>query len=475
MDRPTPRSTSPAYRSGPYAPPPRRSGRSLLWRIAWIVLIVIALVEVVLWLRGGPSSPNASNTAAGNTTAGGATTGAAGTGRAGRPAASVVLATAAKGDIPIRLNGLGTVVPLATVTVKPQVSGVLTEVHFQEGQLVQKGDLLAVIDTRPFTIALEQAQAQLARDQALLHNAQIDLERYRKLISQDSVARQQLDTQASLVQQDIAVVQADQAQIDSAKLNLDYAHITAPVSGRVGLRLVDQGNYLPAGDSTGIVVITQLQPIDVLFTLPEDNLPQIQKRRQAAAVLPVTAFDRSLTTKLAEGTLATIDNQIDTTTGTFKLKAEFANSDESLFPNQFVNAQLLVDTLKDAVVVPAAAIQHGAPGDYVFLLGAQNKVSVRVVKLGPADGERVAVQSGLQVGDRVVVQGTDKLKEGTQVTVGSADGGAAPAGAANGAGQGNGTTGQGNGTKKRKNGAGTNNNGSGQSNTGAGSTGTGTP
>jgi multidrug efflux system membrane fusion protein len=437
MDRPTPRSAPPAYRSGPYAPPPR--WRSIFWRIAWIVLIVIALVEVVLWLRGG--SGNGGPAAAGA---------ASGTGRAGRPVASVVLATAANGDIPIRLNGLGTVVPLATVTVKPQVSGVLTEVHFQEGQLVVKGDLLAVIDPRPFTIALEQAQAQLARDQALLHNAQLDLERFRKLITQDSVARQQLDTQASLVQQDIATVQADQAQIDNAKLNLDYAHITAPVSGRVGLRLVDEGNYLPAGDTTGIVIITQLQPIDVLFTLPEDDLPQIQKRRQAGAVLPVTAFDRSQTTKLAGGTLATIDNQIDTTTGTFKLKAEFANNDESLFPNQFVNAQLLVDTLKDAVVVPAAAIQHGSPGDYVFLLGAENKVSVRVVKLGPADGERVAVQSGLQAGDRVVVQGSDKLKDGAQVTIGSANG--ATNGSLDGTGAAGNNTGNATG-KKRKNGS----------------------
>jgi multidrug efflux system membrane fusion protein len=343
-------------------------------------------------------------------------------------------------------------------------------VHFQEGQLVVKGDLLAIIDPRPFTIALEQAQAQLARDRALLHNAQLDLERFRKLITQDSVARQQLDTQASLVQQDIAITQADQAQIDNAKLNLDYAHITAPVSGRVGLRLVDEGNYLPAGDTTGIVIITQLQPIDVLFTLPEDDLPQIQKRRQAGAVLPVTAFDRSQTTKLAEGTLATIDNQIDTTTGTLRLKAEFANTDESLFPNQFVNAQLLVDTLKDAVVVPAAAIQHGAPGDYVFLLGAENKVSVRVVKLGPADGERVAIQSGLQAGDRVVVQGTDKLKEGTQVTIGSANGAAGDTGA-RGSNAGNAAG------KKRKNGnaAGTGTGTSGGSNGAGNSSGTGTP
>ncbi len=412
MDKPSPR--TPSTRSS-YSPPPRR--RSIFWRLLWIVLILVAAVEGFLWLRGNPASAP----------------GGGGRSASGRPTASVVIATAKKGDIPIRLNGLGTVTPLATVTVKPQVSGVLTEIHFQEGQIVQQGDLLAVIDPRPFTIALEQAQAQLARDQALLHNAQLDLERYRKLISQDSVARQQLDTQASLVQQDTAVVQSDQAQVDTARLNLDYAHITAPVSGRVGLRLVDQGNYLPAGDTTGIVVITQLQPIDVLFTLPEDDLPQIQKRRAAGAILPVAVFDRSQTTKLADGTLSTLDNQIDTTTGTFKLKAEFANADESLFPNQFVNAQLLVDTLKDAVVVPASAIQHGAPGDYVFLLGAENKVSVRVVKLGPADGERVAILSGLQVGDRVVTQGTDKLKDGTIVTIGSADGAAGAAGAGAGA------------------------------------------
>lgn len=461
MDKPAPRPASPNYRSAPYAPPPRR--RHWLWRIAWIVLIVIALVEVVLWLRGGPGS----------------TTSAAGSQRQGRPTASVVLATARKGDIPIRLNGLGTVTPRATVTVRPQVSGVLTDIHFQEGQLVKEGDLLAIIDPRPFTIALEQAQAQLARDQALLHNAQLDLERYRKLITQDSVARQQLDTQASLVQQDIAVVQADQAQIDNAKLNLDYAHITAPVSGRVGLRLVDQGNYVPAGDTTGIVVITQLQPIDVLFTLPEDDLPQIQKRRAGGAVLPVVAFDRSQTVKLAEGQLATLDNLIDTTTGTFKLKAEFPNTDESLFPNQFVNAQLLVDTLQGAVVVPSSAILHGAPGDYVFLLGAENKVSVRVVKLGPADGERVAILSGLQVGDRVVTQGTDKLKDGTQVTIGQAQGGSTQSGAAAAGASGTGTPGS-NGGKKLRNAtsgaSGTNQGGTnGQAGTSGSSSGTGTP
>ena len=455
MDKPAPRPASQSYPSGTYGPPLRR--RRWLWRIAWIVLIIIALAEVVLWLRGGPGS---------TTSAGGQ--------RQGRTTASVVLATAKKGDIPIHLNGLGTVTPLATVTVRPQVAGTLTEIHFQEGQLVKEGDLLAVIDPRPFTIALELAQAQLARDQALLHNAELDLRRFRKLITQDSVARQQLDTQAATVQQDIAVVQADQAAVDSAKLNLDYAHITAPVSGRIGLRQVDKGNYLSVGDATGIVVITQLQPIDVLFTLPEDDLPQIQKRRAAGAILPVTAFDRSQTVKLADGQLATLDNQIDTTTGTFKLKAEFPNTDESLFPNQFVNAQLLVDTLQGAVVVPSSAIQHGAPGDYVFLLGAENKVSVRVVKLGPADGERVAVLSGLQVGDRVVIQGTDKLKDGTQVTIGSAAGGAA--GDVNGA-TANGTGAANGGGRKHRNSNGTGGapNGTNQGGTGGNSSGAGAP
>ena len=333
------------------------------------------------------------------------------------PPTRVGVARVEKADIPESLDALGTVTPLATVTVKSQISGQITDIRFQEGQSVQKGDLLAVIDTRPYAIALAQAQAQLARDQALLHNAEIDLARYQKLMSQDSIARQQVDTQAVLVSQYRATVQSDQAAVESAKLNLDYCHITAPVGGRVGLRLVDQGNYVQVGDTTGIIVITQVQPIAAVFSLPEDDLPAIIKRLHAGATLPVAAYDRSMTTKLAEGRLTTIDNEIDPTTGTVKLKAEFDNREESLFPNQFVNARLLVDTLTGVAVVPRAAVLHGAPGDYVYLVKPDDTVAIRTVTLGPADGERIAVLEGLAPGDRVVVDGTDRLRDGLRVAI----------------------------------------------------------
>src|SRR5215813_8870305 len=254
----------------------------------------------------------------------------------------VITATAHSGDIPVSLDELGTVTPLAMVTVKPQLSGYLTQVAFTEGQMVKRGDFLAQIDPRPYQISLEQAQGQLARDQALLRNAHIDLDRYQKLSAQDSIAHQQLDTQQSLVQQYEGTIVSDQAMIDSAKLNLEYCHITAPVSGRIGLRAVDQGNYVQAAAT--LAVITQLQPISVVFTIPEDNIPMVQQRLRAGAKLTVSAYDRSRSMKLATGTLATIDNQIDVTTGTVKLRAEFDNADETLFPNQFVNAVLQIDT-----------------------------------------------------------------------------------------------------------------------------------
>src|SRR5215475_1776218 len=336
----------------------------------------------------------------------------------------VVAAAAVTGDIDITLNGLGTVTSLATVTVKSQISGQFIRIDYQEGQMINKGDLLAEIDSRPYELALAQAQGALERDQALLQAAELDLKRYQDLAKTNAIPRQQLDTQVSLVAQDRGLVVSDKAQIDTQKLNIAYCHIVSPVTGRAGLRLVDPGNYVTANDATGIVVITQLQPISVIFTVAEDNLPQIVKRLRAGATMPVTAFDRSGATKLAAGTLKTLDNQIDTTTGTLKLRAEFANEDDSLFPNQFVNIELLVDTLHDATVVPTSAIQRGAPGTFVYLVSAENTVTVKPVTLGPASGERVAIQSGLAPGDRVVVDGADKLRNGARVALRGADGGA---------------------------------------------------
>ncbi len=324
------------------------------------------------------------------------------------------------GDMPVMLQGLGTVVPLATVVVKTQISGPLTEVAFREGQLVHKGDFLAQIDPRPYQIAQAQAEGQMAHDQALLKTAQLDLARYQLLNKQDSIAKQVVDTQLYLTYQYQGTLQSDQAAIDNAKLNLVYCHIVSPIDGRVGLRQVDAGNYVQTTDPAGIVVITQLQPITVTFTLAEDDLPLVMRRLDQGATLAVTAYDRADIGRLASGTLATVDNQIDVTTGTVKLRATFPNDDHALFPNQFVNAHLLVDTLSQVPLMPEAAVQHGAPGSFVWLIGADGTVSARPVRLGPADGERVAVLAGLVPGDRVVTDGADRLRAGAHVSIAAA-------------------------------------------------------
>jgi membrane fusion protein, multidrug efflux system len=332
-----------------------------------------------------------------------------------------------KADMALVLSALGTVSPLATVTVKTQIAGQLVDVAFKEGQLVKKGDLLAQIDPRPYQVALAQAEGQLAKDQAVLKNSELDLARYKTLVAQNSIARQTLDTQAALVQQNRGTVQADQAQVDTQKLNLTYCRIVSPISGRVGLRQVDPGNYAQTSDPNGIVVITQLQPISVIFTLPEDNLPAVQRRLNAGAALSVTAYDRTGANKLDTGTLQTLDNQIDTSTGTVKLRAAFDNKDQVLFPNQFVNIRLLVDTLHDATTVPSAAIQRGSPGTFVYVVKPDDTVAAQPVTLGPSDNQRVAVTKGVEPGQAVVTDGADRLKDGAKVRLAGA--GAPAAGA----------------------------------------------
>jgi multidrug efflux system membrane fusion protein len=331
----------------------------------------------------------------------------------------VVTAIAKTDDIHVYLSGLGAVTPLATVIVKPRVDGQIMKIYFKEGQMVQRGEIVVEIDSRPFEAALTQAQGQLLRDQALLAEAKLDLTRYQTLLKQDSIASQQVDTQKSLVQQYEGTVKIDEGLLETAKLNLAYTKVTAPVSGRVGLRQVDLGNIAHASDTTGLAIITQLQPMSVLFSLPEDNIPALMKKIKTDKKITVTAFDRAYKEKITSGVLETIDNQIDPTTGMVKLRATFTNDDLSLFPSQFVNAQVLLETRNNVVTIPSAAVQHGRAGSFTFVVTKDHAVNQRDIVVGTVQGNKTEIISGLKSGEMVVVDGADKLRDGSKVDISS--------------------------------------------------------
>jgi multidrug efflux system membrane fusion protein len=394
---------------GPETPPEPRRRRWRLWVLAAVVVVFAAYL---LARQHGGQGQNGQPAQ----TAKGGQSGQGGPGGAGRPVPVLAAAAQAK-DMGVYLTGLGTVAPLNTVTVKSRVDGMLLRIHFQEGQRVRAGQLLAELDPRPFQVQLMQAEGQKAKDEAALQNARVDLERYRVLLAQDSIARQQVDTQAAAVAQIQAGLKSDQAQIESAKLNLSYARITAPTGGRVGLRQVDVGNIVHAGDQNGIVVLTELQPIHVMFTIPGDQLPQVLPQVRSGQSLTVEAWDRELKNKLSIGRLLAVDNQIDPATGTVRLKALFPNENEALFPNQFVNARLLVQTLHGAVTVPTAALQRSPQATFVYRIKPDKTVETRDVVVQRTEGDDAALQSGLTTGDVVVVDGADKLRPGTKVDV----------------------------------------------------------
>ena len=392
------------------SPGPRKSRR---WLFGLLMVLVIAVLCWWFWpdkksLENGAAAPASAGRNAGSARPG--------FGGSAEPT-PVRVADVVTGDFPVYYKALGTVTAINTVNVRSRVAGELVKVNFQEGQRVKAGDLLAEIDPRSYEIALQQAQGTLAQNQAQLKNAQIDLQRYKGLFAEDSIARQTLDTQQALVGQYQGTIQTNQAAVNDAKLNLDFTRIRAPIAGRLGLRQLDIGNLVAANDTSALVVITQVQPITVAFTLPESELTPVLARYRSGAKLTVEAWDRGDTRKQATGVLGSLDNQIDTTTGTLKFKARFDNQDEALFPNQFVNVRLLSDTLKRVVLVPSAAVQYGVDGTFVYAMDGNDKVKIRQLKVGPTDGTNTVVEQGLAQGDRVVLEGTDRLRDGSRVEV----------------------------------------------------------
>jgi multidrug efflux system membrane fusion protein len=402
-----------------HAPPPNKPSprRSRVW--VWLlILLVLALGAYYFWSKKTPG-----------TATGGAGRAGAQSQKKGFGAIPVVAAKARKGNIPVYFTGLGAVTPIYTVTLKSRVDGELMEVHYKEGDIVQKGAPLIEIDPRPYQAALTQAEGQLLRDQALLDNARIDLARYKTLVTQNAIPEQQLATQAALVKQDEGIVKTDQGMIDTAKLNVVYSHITSPITGRVGLRLVDPGNIVHAADTNGLLVIAQIDPISVIFPIPEDQLPVVSQKFWAGQHLNVEAWDRNpppVSKKLGTGALTTLDNQIDPTTATVKLRATFDNKRNLLFPDQFVNVKLLVQLKQNVTLIPTATVQRNSQTTYVFLVQPNNKVTVRPITIGTTEGDDSEVTSGLAPGDTVVMTGVDKLQEGTQVVTHFTDAAHAP-------------------------------------------------
>jgi multidrug efflux system membrane fusion protein len=398
----------------------RRRGKLIGSVVAVLAMVALAALAWYLTHRTpqGAGGPGAAGAAGARPGGGGAGGGGGGRGGRGGAATTVGVATAEQVDIPVTLEALGTVTPAAVATVRPQVSGVLQKINFTEGQLVRAGQVLATIDPRQSEIALLQATGQRQRDEAQLENARLLLSRYQTLLAQDSIARQEVDTQAALVKQLQATVKTDTAAENLARLNLSYAQVKAPISGRVGLRTVDIGNLVGSNDANGIAVITQFSPIDVEFAVPQDQVPELQGRIAQNAALPAIALDRTRSTTLATGRFAALDNQVDVQTGTVRAKARFENADNKLFPSQFVNLRLQVRTIEDAVVVPVNALRHGANGDFVYVLNEQARtVSLRPVTRGQATVDKVEVKTGLKAGERVITEGADRLKDGAKVTL----------------------------------------------------------